>query len=93
MAIRATTRVACLAVCLATVTELDLRGTPCPLNFIRTKLAFEAVLPGQVLRVVLDPGEPVQMVSEGMVEAGARVALEPWAPGDAAVVLVISRCA
>ena len=74
------------------MTELDLRGTPCPLNFIRTKLAFEAVLPGQVLRVILDPGEPVQMVSEGMVGAGAAVALESLAPGDPAVVLAISRC-
>ena len=73
------------------MTDLDLRGTPCPLNFIRTKLAFESVLPAQVLRVILDPGEPVQMVSAGMVEAGARVEVQPWGAGGDAVVLEISR--
>jgi len=45
---------------------LDLRGTPCPLNFIRTKLALEALAPGMLLQVWLDGGEPDRMVVESL---------------------------
>ena len=55
--------------------ELDLRGTPCPLNFIRTKLALEAVSAGDQLRVRLDRGEPEQMVSQGIAAAGHGVSV------------------
>ena len=52
---------------------LDLRGTPCPLNFIRSKLALEKIDPGAWLQVELDAGEPEQMVAAGLREAGHRV--------------------
>ena len=35
------------------MTQLDLRGTPCPLNFIRTKLALEKLSAGEWLPVPL----------------------------------------
>ena len=41
---------------------LDLCGTPCPLNFIRCRLALETLASGQCLQVDLDPGEPEEMV-------------------------------
>lgn len=53
--------------------QLDLRGTPCPLNFIRSKLALEKLDPGAWLQLELDPGEPEQMVASGLREAGHRV--------------------
>ena len=48
------------------VAQLDLRGTPCPLNFIRTRLALEKIPIGAILQVDLDAGDPEQMVSEGV---------------------------
>ena len=51
--------------------KLDLRGIPCPLNFIRTKLALERLATGQILQVDLDRGEPQQQVSQGL-EGGAH---------------------
>ena len=72
------------------MTELDLRGTPCPLNFIRTKLALEKLSAGEWLQVDLDAGEPEQMVASGLREAGHRVELEALEPG--AVRLLICRC-
>ena len=72
------------------MTQLDLRGTPCPLNFIRTKLALEKLSPGEWLQVDLDAGEPEQMVASGLREAGHRVELEALEPG--AVRLLICRC-
>ena len=60
--------------------ELDLRGTPCPLNFIRSKLALEKLEPGTWLLVDLDAGEPEQMVAGGLRAEGHLVELEPLPP-------------
>ena len=72
------------------MTDLDLRGTPCPLNYIRTKLALEGLAAGQQLRVTLDRGEPQQMVADGISGAGHQVDVSPHADDQGAVVLVIS---
>ena len=48
-----------------TTHSLDLRGTPCPVNFIRCKLALEALQCGEQLNVQLDRGEPEEMVVPG----------------------------
>ncbi len=53
--------------------QLDLRGIACPLNFIRTKLALERLVPGQILQVDLDRGEPQQQVTQGLERAGHGV--------------------
>ncbi|AIE75304.1 MULTISPECIES: sulfurtransferase TusA family protein [unclassified Synechocystis] len=45
---------------------LDLRGTPCPINFVRTKLKLSQMGPGQVLEVWLDEGEPVEQVPHSL---------------------------
>jgi len=50
--------------------QLDLRGTPCPLNFVRTKLRLEQMTPGSVLEVWLDGGEPIEQVPDSLTMAG-----------------------
>lgn len=74
------------------VLELDLRGTPCPLNFIRSRLALERIAPGSWLEVQLDAGEPEQMVAAGLREAGHRVECLAG-PSAGAVRLLICRAA
>ena len=56
-----------------TSSSLDLRGTPCPVNFIRCRLALEALQPGDHLKVQLDRGEPEEMVIPGLRDAGHQV--------------------
>ena len=56
--------------------RLDLRGTPCPLNFIRSRLALEALPLGAWLQIDLDQGEPEQMVVAGLRQAGHQVQVE-----------------
>jgi TusA-related sulfurtransferase len=68
--------------------RLDLRGTPCPLNYIRTRLALEKLPAGAELEVWLDRGEPELMVSEGLRQEGHTVLLAPL-EGDAAVRLTV----
>ena len=46
--------------------SLNLRGTPCPINFVRTKLKLESMAPGQILEVWLDAGEPIEQVPDSL---------------------------
>ena len=45
---------------------LDLRGTPCPINFVRTKLRLERMASGETLEVWLDGGEPIEQVPDSL---------------------------
>ncbi|MDF5713841.1 MAG: sulfurtransferase TusA family protein [Rhizonema sp. NSF051] len=53
--------------------QLDLRGTPCPINFVRTKLRLEQMKPGSLLEVWLDQGEPIEQVPDSLTMAGYQV--------------------
>lgn len=53
--------------------QLDLRGTPCPINFVRTKLFLEKMPPGGLLEVWLDSGEPIEQVPDSLTMAGYEV--------------------
>jgi len=50
--------------------QLDLRGTPCPINFVRTKLQLEQMEAGALLEVWLDPGEPIEQVPDSLKMEG-----------------------
>jgi TusA-related sulfurtransferase len=60
---------------------LDLRGTPCPINFVRTKLRLEQMNQGEVLEVWLDGGEPIEQVPDSLITAG-YVVMEKQAQED-----------
>jgi TusA-related sulfurtransferase len=53
--------------------KLDLRGTPCPINFVRTKLRLEQMPDGSLLEVWLDGGEPIEQVPDSLTMAGYQV--------------------
>ena len=53
--------------------QLDLRGTPCPINFVRTKLRLEQMNPGGVLEVWLDAGEPIEQVPDSLKMEGYQI--------------------
>ena len=52
---------------------LDIRDVTCPLTWVRTKLALEAMAPGEELLVLLNPGEPMENVPRSAREAGHEV--------------------
>lgn len=52
---------------------LDLRGTPCPINFVRTKLKLEQMPPGDLLEVWLDAGEPIEQVPQSLTVEGYTI--------------------
>ncbi|MGY6530379.1 MAG: sulfurtransferase TusA family protein [Cyanobacterium sp.] len=53
--------------------KLDLRGTPCPLNFIRSKLQLERMSSGELLEIWLDGGEPIEQVPNSLKMEGYEV--------------------
>ncbi len=70
--------------------DMDLRGIPCPLNYVRTKLRLERLDPGSRLEVWIDAGEPVEQVPNSLTVAGHTICqLEPQAEGY--YVLVVER--
>ena len=52
---------------------LDLRGTPCPINFIRSKLQLEKMQSGELLEIWLDGGEPIEQVPSSLKMEGYQV--------------------
>ena len=55
---------------------LDLSGVPCPMNWVRAKLALESLHAGEVLELVLDPGEPLDSVPRMAGEDGHGVSVD-----------------
>ena len=61
--------------------ELDLRGVICPYNFVKTKLKLESMLPGEILAVILDDGEPIHNVTQSVSNEGHIILYqEPCGP-------------
>jgi TusA-related sulfurtransferase len=52
---------------------LDLRGTPCPINFVRTKLKLQQMPANALLEVWIDAGEPVAQVPDSLTMEGYRI--------------------
>ena len=61
--------------------SLDLRGTPCPLNYVRSRLALERLSVGAWLQGDLDAGEPEEMVAASLRGDGHEVSPPQPLPG------------
>ncbi|MFN9623550.1 MAG: sulfurtransferase TusA family protein [Cyanobacteriota bacterium] len=72
--------------------RLNLRGTPCPMNYVRARLALEGVPVGDWLQVDLDPGEPEETVRQSLRGDGHHVeAADPPTAEEGLVRLLIRR--
>lgn len=52
---------------------LDITALVCPMTFVRAKLAVERLLPGQVLEIRMNSGEPARNVPSSLREHGYLV--------------------
>ncbi len=68
---------------------IDLTGEICPMNWVRTKLALEAMAPGDTLEVWLDAGEAATSVPKSAAAEGHAV--ESAAPDPDGRVRVVIR--
>jgi TusA-related sulfurtransferase len=53
--------------------QLDLRGIPCPLSFVKAKLFLEKLTLGDVVEIWLDGGEPTEQVPDSLGMAGHKI--------------------
>ncbi len=53
--------------------RVDLRGVPCPLNFVKAKLAVESIGLGDVIEIALDEGEPIENVPGSLTGQGQEI--------------------
>jgi len=51
----------------------DLRGTPCPINYVKTKLRLEGLTIDDLLEVWLDDGEPIKNVPVSLRNDGQEI--------------------
>ena len=68
---------------------LDLRGTRCPLNYVKTRLRLERMEVGQRLEVWLDHGEPADQVPRSLRMDGQLV--EVLEPGEEVFRILVER--
>lgn len=52
---------------------LDLKNTPCPMNFVKTKLKLEEMEQGQTLLIFLDDGDPIINLTASVKEEGHKI--------------------
>jgi sulfite reductase (ferredoxin) len=73
--------------------QLDLRGVACPMNFVKTKLRLDKLEGGELLEVLLDPGEPYESVSESVQADGHILEKAELDPGQKFATLLIRKAA
>jgi molybdopterin/thiamine biosynthesis adenylyltransferase/TusA-related sulfurtransferase len=56
--------------CGGVAARIDITPYMCPMTFVRTRLALESLSPGDLLDVVMRPGEPARNIPRNLVEEG-----------------------
>lgn len=65
----------------------DLRGVACPMNFVKTKVELARMQVGDVLRILLDDGEPVDNVPRSVKTEGHEIVSQERLAGHWQVVI------
>jgi len=51
----------------------DLKGVGCPMNLVKTKVAFSRMQSGQILGLILDNGPPINNVPRSVIREGHEI--------------------
>jgi sulfite reductase (ferredoxin) len=55
------------------IRTVDLRGVPCPLNFVKAKMALEKAGVGDILEIEIDDGEPIRNLPDSLGRQGQEI--------------------
>ena len=69
---------------------IDITDVTCPITFVKAKVAIEELEEGEILRIHLNEGEPLQNVPRSLAEEGHEV-LENIDNGDGTHELYVKR--
>lgn len=53
--------------------EKNCRGVGCPMNMVYTKVELSKLNPGQILKVILDDGPPINNVPDSVKKEGHTI--------------------
>ncbi len=71
---------------------LDITSDVCPLTFVKTKLLIERMSSGQIAKVRLNAGEPLDNVPRAVEEHGHELlSLTPESPGGSVYILRLRK--
>ena len=70
--------------------DIDVTGEICPMTFVRTRLALDRLLPGQVLGVTTSGGEPARNVP-ATARAQGHAVLGEWVGIDGGLRVLIRK--
>ena len=70
--------------------EVDITDVVCPMTFVKVKVALDELDVGQILRIRMNDGEPVQNVPRSCREEGQRV-LKLLDNGDGTYDLIVKK--
>jgi len=51
----------------------DLRSVACPMNFVKTKVELSKIASGEILKIFLDDGEPIDNVPRSVLGEGHEI--------------------
>lgn len=66
----------------------DLRGVSCPMNLVKTKVAFSKMNSGQILGLILDNGPPINNVPRSVIREGHEILVKEQLADGAWSVLI-----
>ena len=69
---------------------VDITDVVCPITFVKVKVALEELDVGQILRIRMNDGEPVQNVPRSCKEEGQQV-LKLLCNGDGTYDLIVKK--
>lgn len=69
---------------------LDITDVVCPITFVKTKVALEDLDDGQILKLKLNAGEPIQNVPRSLKDEGHKV-LEVLDNSDGTFTLFVEK--
>lgn len=69
-------------------TLLDITKDHCPMTFVKTKIALEALEPGGILELLVLKGEPLDNIPRSAKEEGHRILTMEPVEGDVYKILI-----
>lgn len=58
---------------VSVIKTLDLKGTPCPINYVKAKIFLENLDSGDLVEIFLDGGEPINNVPKSLEADGHKI--------------------
>ncbi len=67
--------------------ELDVTAESCPMTYIKTRLQLDKLKSGDILEVLVNPGEPLKSIPDSAQEAGYKI-LEIIPKGEKHLIII-----